>query len=195
MGNGAHLFAPFSWELLNVGWFWPANLPTILLTIGGLAVGAFLWRTRPGVSIELALRPSPRLAAGTALMLLYFLAPGLLVDGPETADSHAVKTLRQIERRPGSDVAFDRALFIRTGDTGRIRTFAGEEINIEGPMPQSSGTISAKARFIDPTTVELLQVRTHWPWGRDIASVVGLLLVGWIWLSALFDSTPSRRET
>ena len=41
LGNGVHLFAPLSWELLNFGLYWPESAPTYLLTALGLAVLAY----------------------------------------------------------------------------------------------------------------------------------------------------------
>jgi len=192
-GNGAHLFAPASWRLVNFGIFWPESLPTVLMTTGGLAWILYLWRNDGGIAIDMS-RDRRQLVTGGMLALAYLLLPLTLLDGPLSADNHSVKTLREADQRPGKFVQFDRNSYTRGEGFARIRTFAGEEIDVLGIVPAHGTTLSAKGRFVSSGAVELSEIRTHWPWARDAASVAGLLLVALVWLKALRDTMPGRRR-
>ena len=45
--NGIHLLAPFSWQLINFNFYWPEQLPSLLLTLIGLILfPIFAWHNR-----------------------------------------------------------------------------------------------------------------------------------------------------
>jgi hypothetical protein len=48
-GDGVHLFAPFSWELMNQGIMWPESIPIYIFSVLGLTL--VIWAIRS---------PSPR---------------------------------------------------------------------------------------------------------------------------------------
>jgi hypothetical protein len=187
--NGVHLIAPFSWKLLNFGLFWPESLPTLALTIFGLAYILFACFQRHGVPIDIYVGSSARIMAATSLLIVYFLLPIVFLEGPEAADNHSVKVLRATEERSGNYVGFDRNPYIRAESGDRIWSFTGEELLAVGVRPEKSGTVSARGKFIDETTVELLEIKRHAPYFRDLASVIGLFLVALIWIRSWLGRT------
>lgn len=182
IANGVHLVAPFSWELLNLGLFWPEGWPTLALTVTGLVYFVVAW-LRPGQARTGPLfRFGPRLVALCALFAtLWLVAPLALLAGPERADSHYVRTLRDRETRTGKAVGFDRGTYLHGPEGGRYRTFAGEILDLEAVEAVASGTASLRGRFLDPDTVLVEEFHDHSGWPRDLASYLGLLLVGSAW--------------
>lgn len=184
LANGVHLFAPFSWNQINFGLFWPEDWPTHVMIIMGLFY--FLWTIRvdPDRSIGLRLNPAWRCFAAGALMLVYLLGPLALQRGLWTADSHFVRTLSQTTQRVGREIEFDRISYIPRDGGAVIITFAGEEIGLVGSSFERPGIVSLRGRFIDEQTVAVLEMHEHAGRFRDIASYVGLILVVLTWVRA-----------
>ncbi|MFQ5466707.1 MAG: hypothetical protein ACE5DS_01095 [Kiloniellaceae bacterium] len=181
--NGVHLFAPFSWELLNFGLFWPEGAPSVALTAAGVGYGLWAWRHVPAAPRELTVPRGRMLALGGLCAVAYLALPLALMSGPEAADNHSVRTLREVAARPGRAVAFDRARFEPAPGGGTLTTFAGEAVRLTGPaVPGTAGTVSIRGRFLDPHTVFVEAAHVHWPWARDMASYLGLGLVLLVWL-------------
>ena len=191
--NGIHLLAPWSWELINFGCFWPESLPTLLLTLLGLGVFVVAWRRLPGRPVSLSFSRTRGVVTGAILVLVYFTAPLALLTGPADADNHFVATLFDVERRVGRVVEFDRSAFITDDERPRIRTYAGEEISVTGVRPGIPATISARGRFTAPDEVRLERVHVHWPLARDLSSMVGLALVALVWCAPLIRPARSRK--
>ncbi|MCB9249302.1 MAG: hypothetical protein H6613_12540 [Ignavibacteriales bacterium] len=42
--NGVHLFAPFNWDLIHYGFFWPESFGTYLLTFIGIIFFIYNWQ-------------------------------------------------------------------------------------------------------------------------------------------------------
>lgn len=185
--NGVHFFAPFSWDLVNFGWFWPENLPTYGLTLGGL--GFIGWYWREGLRQVPAWPYVPAVTWGrlgwcAALVGGYFLLPVFLWDGPFTADNHFVNTLSMKEARVGKMVEFDRNHYIKGGGLqGRdvLRTFAGEHLEVRGVSLPHSGLVSVRARFVTPSIIEIQEIHEHSPWFRDGSSYVSIVLLMILW--------------
>jgi len=190
--NGVHLLAPFDWELFNIGLFWPESPITILLNVLGLGVVVYIWYASPGNPVSLSFKRRINVAGGVSLTLIYVVAPVGFLDGPEQADNHSVKTLRETEFRAGRYVEFDRNSLIRDESGDRIQTLSGEEIAVVGVPADAPATISAKGRFIDNRTVVVNQTHGHWPLARDLASIVGLSLVALIWIVCLLGRPANR---
>ena len=183
--NGVHLFAPFSWELLNLGLFWPESLASYLLIALGIVVSLYAWRESRGE--PLVLRVSPRrLALASLLLAAWSFAPLLLRHGPIAADNHFVRTLRLVHERSGRPVEFDRAAYVRVGQGDYLKTFAGEELQLDGSAHNASATVSVRGRFVDSRTVQVLELHEHRAWARDLGSYVGLAFVGLFWLRGLW---------
>lgn len=188
LGNGVHLLAPFSWELWNLGWYWPESAVSVALTALGAATLAALapraWRE----PLELDLRPA-RLALAALLAAAWLLAPLGLREGPLAADSHSIATLRARSERPGRLVEFDRERVLREGGRPVLRTWAGERLELAGAPEIPEGVVSLRGRFLGPSRVRVLAHHAHAaPW-RDLASAAGLsaiaLLTGrglWLFL-------------
>jgi len=178
--NGVHLFAPFTWEMQRFGLFWPESPLSPVLTVGGLVFFAWAWLQRPGEDLRFSLERPTRLLLGGALLGAYILLPMAMIEGPASADNHSVRTLREHQERPGKPVEFDRNPY-RAEHGGSLRTFAGEELQVDGWSGESA-LLSARGVFVDASRVELREVHVHWPWYRDLGSYVGLLAVACFWI-------------
>lgn len=190
--NGVHFFAPFSWELVNFGWFWPESLPSVLLTCLGLVVAGWLWWRPRGEDGPRRTVGRTRLLISAALALAYVALPFLFWQGPERADNHFVHTLREVDLRPGRPVEFDRNRCIIRDDGAILRTFTGEELKLLGSVPDTSGTISVRARFRDSGAIEVQELHVHSDRLRDAASLVGLCIVIAFWARAGWLRISSR---
>jgi hypothetical protein len=88
-GNGVHLFAPFNWDLINFGLFWPESIITYALTVFGLIVfGFFLFKKKYSPS-GLVVRPIHLMV----LSAVYLISPLFFFSGPIHANSHFADTL------------------------------------------------------------------------------------------------------
>lgn len=196
-GNGVHFFAPFSWNLFNFGLFWPEDLITYLLSLGGLFYMIYAWKRLPVIPLLIARPPLRHCLLSAVLFCVYLLLPLPLMPGPEAADNHYVKTLRGVSERAGREVKIDRPFYQKQVDENRLRIFTGEEFKVKGLEPPSSGTFSIKGRFIHPNTIKIVEYHAHPPGLRDAASYIGLALVFAVWSRALVLGAclkmPSRR--
>lgn len=190
--NGVHLFAPFSWELLNFGLFWPEDYQTLILTGLGLVYFAYAWWRLPCTADDLIRPGRRRLALGAVSLLAYVLVPLALLSGPEAADNHSVKSLREVADRRGREVAFDRERYEPRAGGGVLYTFAGEELQVVGLQRDRPGDVSARGRFLDEDTVFIEDLHAHQDGARDFASYVGLLLVLAFWIRSLLPRLAAR---
>jgi SAM-dependent methyltransferase len=189
-GNGVHLLAPFSWQIWNAGWFWPESPVTVVLTALGLAVGLWaLWRVvRLPPAPGLARLSSRRLSLAALFAALYVTLPLAWRADVIASDSHSLRTLAERQARAGRAVAFDRTWLEHSADGARI--VRGDEVlKATGTLPEESGRISARGRFVDPGTVSIEAFHPH-GWPRAPASYLGLLLVAAVWLGRL--ASPRR---
>jgi len=94
------------------------------LTVGGALLVAWEIARPRGTAVALDLRPR-RLGAAGALFAAYLVAPLPFLDAIEASDSYSVKTLREIEARPGRTVSLDRTAFLATPAGGfvQLRTY------------------------------------------------------------------------
>ena len=185
--NGVHLFAPVSWELLNFRLFWPEDVPTLALTGFGLLYYVYAWLRIPPAPWDLVWPKRRALALGTACVAAYFSLPWVFLPAVEAADNHYVRTLREIEARPGRVVEFDRNAYRYDSGSGVLRTFAGETLMLQGADLNTSGTVSLRGRFIDRQTVQVEGMHAHAPLLRDASSYLGLALVFLAWLRSLWS--------
>lgn len=182
--NGVHFFAPLSWDLWNVGLFWPESLPTYIMTGGGLLyIG---WQWRKGISQPLPFSPwSPfNVGISALLLLLYFALPLVLIEGPRNANNHFVRTLEEIEARPGRPLESDRSSYVKTPAGDMLGLFTGETIKSSREILDHSATVSIRGRFVTPTQLDVLEFHEHSSWFRDTGSYLGILLLLGMWLGA-----------
>jgi len=180
--NGVLLFAPFSWRLLNFGLFWPESGLIAVATVFGIGYFLYLWWAKPGQSIALSVGLQARTAIGLALLGVYLLSPLLFVADSEKANNHYVAVLRDSGQRAGKYIEMDRSRFFQRDGSLILRLFTGEEFLLLGRANTDSGTISVRGRFIDENIVEVHDLHEHSAGFRDGASMVGLFLVGVLWL-------------
>jgi hypothetical protein len=176
--NGVHLFAPFSWELWNLGWFWPESPVTYGLTALGLVYVVIAWRSaidRPLITT----RPSARIHILACLCIVgYFAFPFPVMSGLEQADNSFIKTLRETEIRVRRVVEFDRVPYIKKNSGDVIRTVANEYLRVvTNPLPHSA-LVSIKGRFTTSDSLEVEDLHIHSSWFRDAASMLGLAILG-----------------
>ena len=180
-GDGVHLFAPVSWEHLNLALFWPGRPVSLLLTGFGLLALLWLWPRRLPWNALLARPSTSRLLGAAALVAAYTLAPFAFLNGPEAADNYSLGTLREVSSRPGRPIELERVRYVERDGRGFARTFAGEELRIAGGGLGGPGTLSLRATFVDETTIAVRESHRHPPWFRDASSYLGLLALVVFW--------------
>ena len=187
--NGVHLFAPWNWELLNFGLYWPESPITIALTSFGLIYVLGLCHKATSGDFPIARFNSTsgkdifRISLAGAMLGGYFLLPGALTDGPARNDNHSVSTLRSSERA-GLPVEFDRVRLSVSATRGpEIVTMTGERLLSEDVALDESALVSIKGVFVDHHTVSVEHMHEHFPGIRDYASYIGLVLIAALWLA------------
>lgn len=190
--NGIHLFAPFSWELLNFGLLWPEHSLIYALTGLGLLYVLWEWGTRNRRErVSLLLSRFRLLAAGTCFVA-YLGLPFLLGDGPLESDNHYLDTLLAREERPGREIEFDRATYLRRPGDDIVVTFAGERLGVQGLRASESGTVSIRGHFVSEKTVYVEQLHEHGESFREWASMVGLAFLALFGFLYWRDALPRR---
>ena len=191
-GNGVHLFAPFSWEMLNLGFFWPESVANYSLTIFGL--GLFLWLAlrSPGRPIGLSFQRPRRLFLALGLIVAWALSPLAFLGGPESADNQSLQTLRSTDSRIGRSIEFDRQALIVEDGQQFLRTYAGEYLAVVGEPLGSPGTVSVRATFVDDQTIRVNDLHRHMGDWRDRTSILGLSLLLGLWIVSLWKSASAR---
>lgn len=179
--NGVHFFAPISWQVTNFSFFWPESRVTLILTLLGLGVmiiyGAKDWKKRVWITTK-----QKNWMAAALLIVAYFLFPFLMFHGPEKENNHYVATLRNTEERPGKYIEFDRVRFRSRDKT--IYVFSGEKLYLHGNIPQKDALLSLQGNFSGKKNIQVATFHVHSPL-RDIASMIGLTGVMFIWLLAI----------
>ena len=189
-GNGVVLFAPFNWELLNWGQFWPEQWPTQVLTVLGLAYVLATLRRAVRTPLGLCWPGMPRLLLATSLIAAYFVLPWTLRAGPLAADLHFVQTLRDPPRRTDAHVEFDRERFLPDPQGGMLEYFAPPPVRVTGIQLSQPGTVSLRGRFIDPYTIVVEEYYVHRGRTRDIPTIVGLILTLGLVAASLVRTRP-----
>jgi hypothetical protein len=185
--NGVHLLAPLSWNLFSLGWYWPEQMPTLLLTLAGLLLFPFfVWKEKKR-SLTLFHTPK-RMAASGGFLLLYLFLPCLLIHQPFQEDNHFTRTLRSTNRT-GLYLEIDRKPY--HADKHTIEVFTGEQLTVTGSnLPAKNCTLSVQGMFTDQSTILLTKYHVHNRF-RNIASAVGIFLLIISWLVALLNKRIS----
>jgi hypothetical protein len=178
--NGTHLAAPFSWHLLQFGWYWPEDRTTLVLTLAGLVLfPLFAWQDRNREIVISGIKKHR--VAGGILGACYLLLPLLLLQGPLRADNHYTATLKNT-CRSGLAIEIDRKPY-RAGDR-TIIALNDERFRLEGGLPDHDCTLSLQGVFRDHHTILVSKYHVH-SGRRDIFSIIGLAMVLFSWLLAL----------
>jgi hypothetical protein len=183
--NGVHLIAPLSWQLLSFGWFWPETIPTIVLTLSGLIYMIWAIPRQPARSTAPYARPVWQWGTAIGLAAAYVLAPMGLRHSPYVHDNHYVQTLRNHPQRTGRQVEMDRRPYTPRDRGATVATLVDEQIRVSSqPLPHAA-TVSLRGTFIDPDTIRIDALYVHWPWFRDGASYLGIILMSVLWLKSV----------
>ena len=189
-GNGVLLFAPFRWEMINFGLYWPEHWITITATLLGGAVGLFALLKAPPGQWDFIV---PSLSHSTLILvflLAYTFAPLPFLVGAERSDLHFADTLRQTEERAGRLIEVDRRNIEIDGTGVQLMHWTGEELFLHGALPDKTGVYSIRGTFVSPEVIEVREIYRHQAELRDYASYVGLLLVLLVWVRALLERRP-----
>jgi len=180
--NGVHLFAPFSWRLLHFDLSWPEHPLWLFLSAAGLFVLFFAWRDslrRPWPwywpATGKSRRFRPLLAA--LCLLLYCLAPLACMRPIEREDNGFLATVHEQSARPGKYVEFDRRPFA----DGFLTLFRGERLRLTGALPEKTGLLSVRGRFLSPDTLAVLEWHRQNRF-RDWASLLALTLIALLFI-------------
>ncbi len=73
-----------------------------------------------------------------------------------------------------------------------MRTFAGEELIVRGKKLSHAGRVSVRGRFLDRQTISVLELHEHSEVGRDLASMIGLAVLGVMWSTPLLRRSARR---
>ncbi len=184
--NGVHFFAPVSWELLNFGWFWPESLPTYVLTALGLLVLLWKWRETITKPPNLSFSFGQRSLLAIILLFGYMLLPLIALEGPEAANAHFIKTLKDRENRAGRLIEFDRNDYKKHPQGDTLTVWTHEEFQVAGHPGRQSATVSIRGRFISPEHLEIYDLHEHNTWFRDGASYLGLIALTLMWGWSIF---------
>lgn len=180
LGNGVLLFAPFSWSLINWGWYWTESAISVALTLAGGIWIAWVLARRP-VLPRLRL-DARRLSWAGLFAVAWLLVPLAWMGSAEAADLHFVHTLREREARTGRTLELDRNRFEPGPDGGSLLLWTGERLRADGLALAAPAVVSLRGRFADPGRLEVERAHVHWRGFRDAATYVGLAatLVYWM---------------
>lgn len=179
--NGVHFFAPFSWKILNLELFWPESLLTYFLTLLGVIYVVWMWKPAIEEPPAFSHLSSYSIILFLGLFIMYWVLPGILLDGPLRENNHYVKTLLAKHERVGQIVEIDRALYKKGEKGDTLETFGDEEIRILNSQRVSSSQVSVRGRFVDPQTLKVLEIHEHVRWFRDGSSYIGILWLILMW--------------
>lgn len=181
--NGSLLLAPFSWQLTSLGWYWPEQLTTHLLTLAGLMIyPIFAWRDRHREVIFIL--DKKRQAATGLLLATYLLLPLLLFNGPLQANNHFSATLKNQTDRTGAYIEIDRKPYLSNNKT--IAAYSNELLKLTGNLPDHDAILSLQGRFTDDSTILISKYHVHTTM-RDIYSQLGIFMLLVSWLVALLN--------
>ncbi len=193
-GNGVHLLAPWSWELLNYGVLWPESPVVLALGLVGLGFVAVALRSAPVPAARMFHATPARASVAAFLAVVWLALPAALSGGPYRADNHSIRTLHEGAERPGRRVELDRARRRELPEGDFVRTLANEWLRLTGPKIPPGSQVSIRGEFIDRRTVAVDDFQVH-PRGRlrrDGPTYVGLALFAAVWLAPLARGTRRR---
>ena len=179
-GNGVHLLAPLSWRMTSFDLI-PGESPVyFVLALGGALLVAWEIARPRGTAVAFGLRPR-RLAAAAVLFAAYLVAPLPFLGAIEVSGSYSVKTLREVELRPGRAVSLDRTAFLATPAGGLVQLWTGERVRATGALPTHDATVSLHGTFLESDVLRIDRLVEH-RGNRDWPSYLGLVLLALVFL-------------
>ena len=179
-GNGVHLLAPFSWKMTTFNIVDGASWPVLVLTLLGAVLVA--WEIRrwhpPAIRLDLGAR---RLATAAALLAVYLVAPLPFLGAVQASDSYSVRTLREVDERPGRTVGLDRTTFVASPAGGFVEMWNGERVRVTGQLPDHDARVSLHGTFLEPDLLRVDRLVVH-EGSRDWPSYLALVLLALLWL-------------
>ena len=189
-GNGVHFFAPFNWDLLNLGYFWPESIITYTITFLGFVYLIFNWKvTVSGINI-IFIKNNKNLLVFAFCIIAYFFLPLLFMNSVELADNHFIKTLKDKEHRIGKYFESDRGQFIDSKNGDKFVTQFDEELKVTNLDLTSSESMSVRAKFISNDEIQIIEYHIHHY--RDLFSYTGLLIITIMLVWSIIKSTNSK---
>lgn len=174
-GNGVHFLAPFNWDLLNFGLFWPESFFIYIITVLGFIYVILNWKSVSSKKIIQFHTSYMNFLIFIICLSVYFLLPFLYMQNAELNDNHYVKTLRTKDYRTGKYFESDRGNFVDDGAVDKFITTFSEELTVSNINLDSSEKMSVRARFKSNSEIEIIEYHIHSD--RDIFSYIGLLLI------------------
>ncbi len=172
--GGVHFFVPLSWKMVRFDLFWPGGMITQIITISSVIFILLTWRSSLGIKNGISIRPLIRIWISASLIMMYFIFPFFLLQGPEDANNRFVKTLRSYVSREGNYIEFYRVRYIPTKSGGVLETGTGEKILVKGINLNERGEISIRGKFIKNNVVKVLDYYVHNHIIMDIANYIGI---------------------
>jgi hypothetical protein len=130
---------------------------------------------------------------GILLVLLYFLGPLVLMDGPYSTDVNSIATLQDRENRIGKEIRMDREFYEQGPDGDLVITFAGEPLHVVGDRRATSNQVSLIGEFVKLDTIHIHHLHEYdSPW-RDITSYAGLGLILLVWIAELIRKRNQKQ--
>lgn len=176
--NGVHFFAPFNWDLINFGFFWPESWFNYLLTLLGF-IYFFINRENYSNIIFSFTRNKINMFISIFPLIIYLFLPFFFTNDVIQADNHFINTIKNINERSGKYVEMDRRKLIFDEDKNSffIETFDKSLIKISGEDLPKVNRISIRGKFINNKEIEVLEYHINNELFRDGASYLGIFLI------------------
>lgn len=180
--NGVLFFAPFNWEILNYGMFWPESIVTYVFTAFGLIYYIVNWKEVKQAKLSFNINRKT-LIGFPILTVLYIVLPIFFIGESKSADNHFVNTLENVTERAGKYIEMDRKgiLFNEKTNSFWIKSFDESYIELSEINSISSNRISIKGTFITNNLIKVSEFHENIELLRDGASYIGLLLILLAW--------------
>jgi len=182
-GNGVALLAPFSWNLTCVGWFWPEDGPSHVLTALGVVTVAYVWRR--GLWSPMRLHGRWWIPAA-ALLVVYFLAPYAMIESAYESNLRDARTLA--EHRTGHAVAFDRGVY-----DGTFRSWNEVPYRLVPEPAQVDIVFSLRGTLQPDRTIAVTEIHVHAGRYRDFASLAAIVLLAAAFATGVIRSARRSR--
>ena len=190
-GNGVHFLAPLSWKPLTFSLFWPENVLVYTLSAAGLVV--LLLYGKEAIKMKVPFTAERmKITAAVFLAAVYFLLPFAFFQGPVSADTHYIATLKNVKERPGKYIELDRR-FYKNSDRS-IADYSGEPLKLQGNIPEHDALLSVRGVFLDEKKIRVEDFHVHRLF-RDGASMIGLAGVVFIWMIAIIRKKDTLKES
>ncbi|NWF91109.1 MAG: hypothetical protein HXY50_16810 [Ignavibacteriaceae bacterium] len=174
-GNGVHFIAPLDWQLSNFNLFFHETLFVYLLTIGGIIYLVLSWREIGTSNNKLFTFSQKRIALTIFCLAAYFIIPLGLLDYPQSADNHFIRTLRNKTLRAGKYFEIDRGNFVNKGDEDIFITPFKEVLTINNLNLNESSIMSIRAWFVTESEIKIQEYHIYK--NRDLFSYAGLAIL------------------